>query len=64
MDWLVKAKANDVEVLMEDNKVIKGLGEEGMKSVKEGQVVQLERYGFARCDKKEKNKLIFWFTHK
>jgi len=64
MHWLPKAKANDVEVLMEDNKVIKGLGEEGMKSVKEGQVVQLERYGFARCDKKEKNKLIFWFTHK
>ena len=63
--WLPKEeKLIKVEVLMPDNTLIEGLGEPSMQSIKEDQLVQLERFGFARCDKKEKAKIIFWYTHK
>ncbi len=62
--WLPKEELVKVEVLMPDNKLVKGLGEKGLKDLKEDDVVQLERFGFVRCDKKEKNKLTFWFAHK
>jgi len=54
----------NVEILMPDNKKIKGLGETSMKSIKANQIIQAERFAFLRCDKKEKGKLTFWFTHK
>jgi len=63
--WLPKEeKLIKVEVLMPDNTLVEGLGEQSMQSIKEDQLVQLERFGFARCDKKEKAKIIFWYTHK
>ncbi len=63
--WLPKEKELlKIEVLMPDNKLVKGLGESNMKSIKEEQIIQAERYGFLRCDKKEKNKLKFWYTHR
>jgi hypothetical protein len=39
-----------------------------MKKLKEGDIIQAERFGFMRLDKKEKDekgkdKLLFWFTH-
>ena len=34
------------------------------KDIKEGDIVQFARFGFCRLDKKEKNNLKFWFTHK
>jgi len=63
--WLPKdKKLVKVEVLMPDNKIVKGLGEKGLKELKEGDILQLERFGFCRLDKIEKNKLTFWFAHK
>jgi len=63
--WLPKDKdLIKVEVLMPDNKMVKGLGEKGLKELKVGDIVQLERFGFVRCDKKTKDKLSFWFAHK
>ncbi len=53
-----------VELLMPDGKLIKGLGEALLNKVKEGQIVQFERVGFARLDNKEKDKLTFWFAHR
>ena len=53
-----------VEILMPDCSIQKGLGEESLKKVKVNDVVQFERICFARCDKKEKNKMVFWFTHR
>ncbi|MBM3199291.1 glutamate--tRNA ligase [Candidatus Woesearchaeota archaeon] len=52
-----------VEVLMPDKSVVKGLAEQGVKHLKEGEVCQFERNFFARLDKKEKTKLVFWYTH-
>jgi glutamyl-tRNA synthetase len=63
--WLPVSKdLVNVEVLMDDGKFVKGLGEKDLKKVKVNEVVQFERNFFARLDKKEKNKLVFWFTHK
>ena len=63
--WLpVEKDLVKVEVLMPDHNVIKGLGEVALKNLKENDVVQGERFGFIRLDKKAKNTLNFWFTHK
>ncbi|MEK6941225.1 MAG: glutamate--tRNA ligase [Nanoarchaeota archaeon] len=62
--WL---PANDknvkVEVLMPNGKKVEGLGEKSLTNLKEGIVVQFYRFGFCRLDKKEKNKLLFWYSH-
>ena len=63
--WLPISKdLVNVEVLMDNGQIIHGLGELSLKKVKVNQVVQFERNMFVRLDKKEKNKLIFWFTNK
>jgi glutamyl-tRNA synthetase len=53
-----------VEVLMPDGSKRTGLGESCLKALKEGVIIQFERFGFVRLDKKQGDKLIFWFTHK
>jgi len=62
--WLPVGEEVKVEVVMEDGSVVSGVGESGMKKLEVGKVVQLERRYFARLDKKEKDKLVFWFLHK
>lgn len=65
MHWLPVSKdLVNVEVLMPDKTTRKGLGESLLNKLKEGEIVQLERFGFCRLDKKEKDKLTFWFAHK
>lgn len=65
MHWLpADAKLPKVEVLMPDKKLKVGLGEPALLDLKEGTMVQFERFGFCRLDKKEKDKLTFWFAHK
>lgn len=58
----------DIEILMDDATTIKGVAEHSIKSLKVGEVIQFERFGFCRLDaieKKEGNNLYkFWFTHK
>jgi glutamyl-tRNA synthetase len=62
--WLPVGDVVNVEVVMDDASVVKGFGEKTLENLKEGEVVQLERFGFCRLDKKGKEKLVFWFTHK
>ncbi|MBC8495714.1 glutamate--tRNA ligase [archaeon] len=65
MHWLPITKdLVEVEVLMPNKKVIKGLAEPLVANLKEGEIIQFERFGFCKLDKKEKNKLHFWYTHK
>jgi glutamyl-tRNA synthetase len=62
--WLPKSDGLvDVEILMPDNTKIKGLAEPAIRNMKENEVCQLERFGFVRLDKKEKDSLKFWFCH-
>lgn len=63
--WLPKSKdLTNAEVLMPDKKLVKGIAEQAVGNIKEGQVIQFARFGFCRLDKKDKSKLKFWFTHK
>ncbi len=64
MHWLPKnEKLVDVEVLMPNAKIVKGLAEPSAKNIKINEVVQFERFGFCKLDSIEKDKLVFWFTH-
>ena len=63
--WLpMTDKLVDVELLMPDNKKVKGLAEPPVSKLKQGDVCQFERIGFVRLDKKQENKLIFWYAHR
>ena len=63
--WLPKQKElANVEVFMPDKKLVKGIAEPLVKKLNEDDVIQFARFGFCRLDKKEKNKLSFWFTNK
>ncbi len=63
--WLpVSGKLVDVEILTPDNNSVKGLGEEALANLNVGDVIQAERIGFMRLDRREKDKLFFWFAHK
>jgi len=64
MHWLPKdEKLVDVEVLMPDAKIVKGVAEPSVKNIKINEVIQFERFGFCKLDSIEKDKLVFWFTH-
>ncbi len=58
----------DVRIFMPNGNFINGFGDIGLKSLSVGELIQFERFGFCRLDKKEKeNKKVvyeFWFTHK
>jgi glutamyl-tRNA synthetase len=62
--WVAGSGHVDAEVLMPDASVVKGYAENALSQVKPGTVVQLQRFGFCRLDRKEGNKLVFWFSHK
>ncbi|MBD3261848.1 MAG: hypothetical protein GF334_09325, partial [Candidatus Altiarchaeales archaeon] len=43
--------------------IIDGVCEPAAREIKVGEVIQFERFGFARLDEK-KEKLVFIYTHK
>ncbi|MFH1770070.1 MAG: glutamate--tRNA ligase [archaeon] len=65
MHWLPFTKdLVDVNVLMPDKKVIKGIAEPMVSNLKIGEIIQFERFGFCRLEKKANNILYFIYTHK
>ncbi len=63
--WLPADDKNiHAEVLMPDGSVKEGLVEKSLEHLKEGEIIQFERFGFCRLDKKGKRKYKFWFAHK
>ena len=62
--WLpVQKDLVKAEVLMPDRKISKGFAEPMVKGLKVNDIIQFARFGFCRLDKKEKDKLMFWYTH-
>ncbi len=61
--WLPKEGNLNVEVLMDNNLLTKGLGESNLKAIKEGDIIQMERQFFVRCVKKEKDIIRCWYLH-
>lgn len=62
--WLVDDELVDVQVRMPDNSLLIGKGEKWLNDIKEDDIIQLERFGFVRCDKITPDLTEFWFTHK
>ena len=54
----------NVEVLMDDGTLRVGLGESKIGKLMVDNIVQLERFGFARCDSVSKEKIVFWYAHR
>jgi glutamyl-tRNA synthetase len=64
MQWLPgETEGWNVEVVMPDGSLVRGLGEDKLSGLKEGAIIQFERFGFVRLNKKEKGKLVFFFAH-
>lgn len=53
-----------VEIIMPDGITINGISEPWVKKLKEGELVQFLRFGFARLDQIKDSKPIFYFSHK
>jgi glutamyl-tRNA synthetase len=58
--WLPPESNIPIEVIMPDGRTEKGVGEETLKEIKIGTLLQFERFGFVRCESIGK----FYFTHK
>jgi len=64
MHWVPAKDSMEIEIVMDDNTKRKGFGEKTLEKVKENEVIQAERVGFLRLDKKLKNKLVFYYAHR
>lgn len=62
--WLPTNGIINVEVVMDTGEIIKGYGELDLKNLKVNEVIQFTRLFFCKLDKKENDKLVFWYLHK
>ncbi|MBI2451478.1 glutamate--tRNA ligase [Candidatus Pacearchaeota archaeon] len=52
------------KILMPSGIYLGGLAEKTIERLKNNEIIQFERFGFAKLDKKRKNNYEFWFAHK
>jgi glutamyl-tRNA synthetase len=52
------------KILMPSGKWVEGLAEQDISDLKTGEIIQFERFGFCRLDKKKGKESEFWFAHK
>lgn len=62
--WLPNERLLTVNVIMPDASVQYGLGEESLQKLSPGSIVQFERFGFCRFDRKEGERLLFYYAHR
>ena len=63
IQWVPTDFAVRAEVLMPTGEVEKGFAEKNAEDLKVGDIIQFERFGFVKLEKKSKDKLIFVYTH-
>jgi glutamyl-tRNA synthetase len=61
--WLPVDGGASCEVVMPDASLLKGLAEDAFRHVSIGQIVQFERFGFVRVDRKD-DEIIVVFAHR
>jgi glutamyl-tRNA synthetase len=62
--WLPKSSKNiATTILMPDGSLLRGLSEPKTYELKEGSLIQFERFGFVRLHRKSADHLEFWFAH-
>lgn len=54
----------EISVIMPDASTIVGLAEAGIEQIQSGQIVQFERFGFARLDNKSQERSEFIYAHR
>lgn len=64
IQWVPTEDNISAEIVMDDASIINGFIEPSARSLKVGDEVQLERFGFTRVDEINKDKIRFYFTHK
>lgn len=62
--WVPANDNIEAKIIMDDASEIIGFCEADCKNLEVGDIVQFERFGFARLDEIVNNKLIFYFAHK
>ena len=63
IQW-VPTDAIKAKVVMDDASIVEGLCEVDCEDLKVGDIVQFERFGFARLDEIKDDELIFYYAHK
>lgn len=58
--WLPTKGNLKIEILMPDKKIVKGIAESNIRTLKKGDIIQFERLGFCRMDSEKK----FWYAHR
>jgi glutamyl-tRNA synthetase len=61
--WLPADEGIACEVVMPDGSLLRGLAENAVQRVSVGQIVQFERFGFARVDRKD-GEIVVVFAHR
>lgn len=64
IQWVPFNSNVNVKIVMDDASVKSGIGEDALRNLSVGDIVQFERVGFARLDEITDDELIFYFAHK
>ncbi|MCC7553422.1 MAG: glutamate--tRNA ligase [Methanobacteriaceae archaeon] len=64
IQWVPSEDNIKTKIIMDDASVVEGLCEADCKNLKVGDIVQFERFGFARLDEIKDEELVFYFAHK
>ncbi len=63
--WLpVSKELIKTNVMMPEGTIINGFAEHNIKNLSPDTIIQFERFGFCRLDKKSKKEFEFWFAHR
>jgi len=63
IQWVPVEDSIKAKVVMPDNTIVDGFIEKDSSDVKVDDIVQLERFGFARVDEVEDDEITFYYTH-
>lgn len=63
IQWVPIEDSIKAKVVMPDNTIVDGFIEKDSSDVKVDDIVQLERFGFARVDEVENDEITFYYTH-
>jgi len=64
IQWVSDKFKVKTKILMPDGNWVEGFAEKNIEKLKVGEVIQFERFGFCRFDRKKGTSYEFWFTHK
>lgn len=64
IQWVPVEDNVNVKIVMDDASTKTGLGEDALRDLAIGDIVQFERVGFARLDEIKDDELIFYYAHK